>query len=447
MHLRRLRLGVHAGVALVMLFGLVAAGASSGAGAQERANVTFAFWGDPAEQAAYEKVAAAFEGEGGGIEITTDYTSSQGDYLQKLATGFAAGNAPDVFLINYRSFGQYAARGALQPVQGYLDGSETLDAADFYDVALDAFRFDGAELTCMPQNVSSLVVYYNVDLFAAAGVPLPTAGWTWDDFLAAAKALTQDTNGDGVTDTYGLVMEQSLYRFTPFVWANGGELVDDLVHPTTLTLDSPEAIEALTWLKGLGAHGAGVVPSEIDAQAEDDEARFMRGGAGMFLQSRRAVPTLREIDGFTWDVAPLPVQKEASTVLHSDAFCIAATAENKEAAWKFIEYAMGDDGQTMLAETGRTVPSRVSISTSDAFLRPMGEVAPLLPASNQVYLDNLEVIQRLPNISTWLEIEDTFNAKFERIFYDDIDIPATVADVIAETKPIFARAAEERAGS
>ena len=42
---------------------------------------------------------------------------------------------------------------------------------------------------CLPQNLSSLVVYYNRDLFDAAGVPYPEAGWTWDDFLAAAKAL------------------------------------------------------------------------------------------------------------------------------------------------------------------------------------------------------------------------------------------------------------------
>jgi multiple sugar transport system substrate-binding protein len=299
----------------------------------------------------------------------------------------------------------------------------------------------------MPQNVSSLVVYYNVDLFTVAGLPLPAASWTWDDFLNAARALTRDADGDGTVDTYGLVMEQSLYRFTPFVWANGGELVDDPVNPATLTLDSPEAIEALTWLAALGEHGEGVVPPEIEAQSEDEEARFMRGGAGMFLQSRRAVPTLREIQGFTWDVAPLPAKVQAASVLHSDAFCIAASAADKDAAWRFIEFAVGDAGQTLLAETGRIVPSRISVSTSDAFLQPMGEVGPLLPASNQVYLDNLEVMERLPNISTWLEVEDAFNARFERIFYDEIDIPATMAEVIAETKPIFARAAEERAGS
>ena len=88
----------------------------------------------------------------------------------------------------------------------------------------------------------------------------------------------------------------------------------------------------------------------------------MRGGAAMFLQSRRAVPTLREIEGFTWDVAPLPTINEAATVLHSDAFCMAAAAENKEAVWEFVEYAAGEEGQLVLAETGRIVPVLNSVA-------------------------------------------------------------------------------------
>ena len=115
-------------------------------------------------------------------------------------------------------------------------------------------------------------------------------------------------------------------------------------------------------------------------------SRFMRGGAAMFLQSRRPVPTLREIEGFRWDVAPLPVIEQPATVLHSDAFCMAASAENKEAVWAFIEYAAGPEGQAILAETGRTVPSMISVAESDVFVKglPMvtggdGEAPETLP--------------------------------------------------------------------
>ncbi len=405
--------------------------------------MTFAFWGDPAEQAAYERVVTEFEAANPGIDIKTDYTPGQSDYLKKIATSFAGGNAPDLFLINYRTFGQYAATDALQPIDPYLQASTTIKADDYYDVALDAFRFDGIEQTCMPQNISSLVVYYNEDLFKANGVALPTNDWTFADFEAAAKALTLDTDGDGAIDIFGLGVEPSLYRASAFVWANGGELVDDVANPTTLTLDSPEAIEALTWFQNLGASGIQVVPSEVEAQAEDDEARFMRGGSGMFLQSRRAVPTLREIDGFTWNVAPIPTGKERATVLHSDAFCMSASARAKDAAWAFTEFAVGDSGQSILAETGRVVPSLKRIAESDVFLNPVVDEVTLLPANNQVFLDNVQYLHRLPNVSTWLEIEDTFNAIFERIFYDDIDITALVAETTEATLPIFERASSE----
>lgn len=424
-----------------MLFSTLAP-LSQNASAQN-AEVRFAFWGDPAEEAAYNAVVAAFEEANPTIDIQTDYTPGQGDYLTKISTSFAGGAAPDIFLINYRNFGQYAASDALEPVEPYLAASEVIAAEDYYDVSLNAFKYGGVEQTCMPQNVSSLVVYYNQDLFEANGVALPETGWTWDEFLSAAKALTTDTDGDGAIDTYGMVMEQSIYRFTSFITSNGGQLVDDVDNPTTLTIDSPEAIEALQWIADLGPNGAGVVPPETEAQAEDDEARFMRGGAGMFLQSRRAVPTLREIEGFTWNVAPLPVADQPATVLHSDAFCMAAGAAAKPEAWTFIEFAVSAEGQTLLAQTGRIVPSLKSVAESDAFLAPTEGGEPLQPLNNQVYLDNVAIMSRLPNISTWPEVEDAFNVKFERIFWDELDIEAVAADVIAETKPIFERARTE----
>jgi multiple sugar transport system substrate-binding protein len=422
--------------------------------AQEPASIRFAFWGDPAEQSAYEQVVSGFEATHPDIHVEIDYTPGQSDYQRKITTDFAADAPPDVFLINYRQFGQYAARGALEPVAPYLASSETLSVENYAPIAMDAFNFHGRGQTCMPQNVSSLVVYYNVDLFTANNVPLPVAGWTWDEFVAAAEALTQDADGDGRTDVYGVVVEPVMYRMAPFVWSAGGEIVDDLDNPTTLTLDTPEALAGLEKFISLGVSGHNVVPSEEEVAAEEDGARFMRGGAAMFLQSRREVPTLRKIEGFAWDVAPLPIIDEAATVLHSDAFCIAARAENKDAVWALIEYAVGEEGQRILAETGRIVPVLESVAQSDVFLQgvPIESEEPAAadatpatgggspPASSEVFLDNISVMHRLPSISTWPEIEDAFNAEFDRSFYEAIDIPAAAATATANSQEAFKRA-------
>src|SRR5687767_568605 len=141
-------------------------------------------FGDPVETAGYEKLIAAFGEEHPEIPVKLVPVAEQDDLLAKLTTSFAGGNPPDTFLVNYRSYGQFADQGALEPVQSYLDDSDAIAENEYAPTALEAFRFDGNELTCMPQNVSSLEVYYNADLFKGAGIDAPSAGWTWDDFLA-----------------------------------------------------------------------------------------------------------------------------------------------------------------------------------------------------------------------------------------------------------------------
>jgi multiple sugar transport system substrate-binding protein len=444
-------------LALVATILCEAIAGAAGRAAQEPTAIRFAFWGDPAEQAAYEQVIAGFEVTHPGIDVTIDYTSGQTDYYRKIATDFAGNDPPDVFLINYRQFGQYAARGALEPVASYLDASPTIAASDYAPIAMDAFKYGGDQV-CMPQNVSSLVVYYNVDLFNANGVPLPTPGWTWGEFVAAAEALTQDADGDGQIDQYGVVVEPSMYRMVPFVWSAGGQVVDNLDNPTRLTLDTPEAIEGIEKFVSLGVGGHNVVPSEAEVAAEEDADRFMRGGAAMFLQSRREVPTLRQIEGFAWDVAPLPIIDEAATVLHSDAFCMASATKDKNPVWAFVEYAGGETGQLILAETGRIVPSRTSVAHSPVFLEGVpvdagsvlsgGSPEPEIvqpPASSEVFVDNIPAIHRLPSLSTWPEVEDIFNAEFDRAFYVPVDVLAAITRVIEQSRDTFARAAAEDA--
>ena len=422
------------------------------ANAQATTDIRFAFWGDPAEEAAYTAVVDSFEAAHPEIDVTIDYTPGQSDYYRKIASDFAAGAPPDVYLTNYRQFGQYAGADGLSPIQSYIASSETISESDYYDLSLDAFRFgENNELYCLPQNISSLVVYYNEDMFEAAGVPLPKDGWSWDTFVAAAQALTQDTDGDSTIDQYGVVVEPSMYRMVSFIWGAGGEIVDDTEYPTALTIDTPEAIQGLTEFISLGASGYNVVPSEEEVAAEDDQDRFMRGGAAMFIQSRRPVPTLREIEDFSWNVTSLPVLNEAATVLHSDAFCMAAGTENADAIWTFIEYAGSAEGQLSLAETGRTVPSMIAVSESGVFLEGVplsassessdSEDDAQPPANSQAYLDNIAVMHRMPTTSTWTEVEDAFNAEFDRSFYiEDFDVTAAAAAAIENSKDAFDRA-------
>ena len=198
--------------------------------------VSFAIFGEPAELAAYQELVAAFAAAHPEIEIDLRHVPGQSEYRQRLATEFSAGQPPDVMLLNYRRMAPFAVEGGLEPLAPYLRESGVIQPADFYPITLQAFTYEG-QLWCIPQNMSSLVVYYNQDLFAAAGLAAPAPDWTWADFLDTARALTRDTDGNGQIDQYGAGIDASLYRLAPFVWQNGGQLVDDAAAPTRLALD------------------------------------------------------------------------------------------------------------------------------------------------------------------------------------------------------------------
>ena len=388
--------------------------------------IDLTLFGDPTETKGYNAMIEAFSREHPEIKVNLVPVADQDALLARLTTAFAGGNPPDTFLINYRKFGQFADQGVLEPVQSYLDASEEISEDEFAPTALEAFRFDGEELTCMPQNVSSLEVYFNADLFSEAGVDLPRAGWTWDDFLAAAKAMTKD-------DQYGVGTEPSLIRLAPFVWSAGGEIVDDPDNPTALALDEPEAREALDFFLDLQLEH-GVAPPEREELSIDSESRFIQGKLGMFLDSRKAVPGLREITEFEWDVAPLPVAPggEPATILHGDAYCMSAASEHKEETWTFIEFAMGAEGQTILAESGRTVPSRLDVADSPAFLEPEEP-----PASSTVFIDAIPTIRSVPTTATWSQVEKAGDDLLASVYYGRVEREAGITQLIEETKPLF----------
>lgn len=420
---------------------LVALAAGCGGGGEE-GPVRFLVFGDPEELAAYRTLVRAYEEQDPDADVELVEASDRSDLIARLSTSIAGGSPPDVFLINYRFYGQFASKGALEPLDGRIDESEQLALDGFYPQALDAFRWRGEQL-CLPQNISSLVVYYNRGLFRRFGVAEPRPGWTWNELVATAGRLTRDAQGNpavgadpdagGATPAvWGLGVEPTLIRVAPFVWSNGGELVDDDRQPTRLTLDTPQAREALESFLALRAQG--VVPTDEEVEAEDDESRFANGRLAMLLSSRRSTTTFRTIRDLDWDVAPLPRHRQQAGILHSDAYCLTADSERKDAAWAFVQFALGTEGQRIVARTGRTVPSSITVSRSEAFLDPTQP-----PRHASVFLDGIPTIRRVPSISTWPEIEDAAEGILENGLYRAQPVDDVVRELDRVTRPLFAR--------
>jgi multiple sugar transport system substrate-binding protein len=390
------------------------------------AEISFMIFGDTAEKAAYEQLIAAFEQRQPDIKINLIHIPGQSDYRKRLGVDFAAGTPADVILLNYRRYASFAAKGVLEPLGPYLDQSKLIKIDDFYPEAVSPFYWEGV-LMCIPQNLSSLVVYYNKDLFDQAGLTYPDNDWTWDDFLAAAQALTRDTDRDGLIDQYGLGTEASIFRVAPFIWQNGGELVDNPAAPTRLALDTPAARQAIAWFVDLQVKHH-VVPDAVQEKAESSESRFLNGRLGMFLNSRRGVPTYRQITGFDWDVAPLPQGRQRAGILHADAYCMPAVAKDKAATWRFIEFANSPEGQTIVAQSGRTVPSLKTIAESPAFLDPA-----VKPQHSRVFLEVIPVIRTVPVI----DIEELAGEELERAFYGRASVDEIITTTIRRASNFF----------
>ena len=396
------------------------------AAAQSR--ISFMVFGDAAEKAAYERLVTEFKRRAPQVDITLVHVPGQGDYRKRLGIDFAGGTPADVILLNYRRYTAFAGKGALEPLGPYLARSTIIKEVDFYAQAIEPFKWQGA-LACIPQNLSSLVVYYNKDLFERAGVPRPTDDWTWDDFLRAARALTRETPGGGARPQHGLGTEVSIFRLAPFVWQNGGQLVDQQLAPTRLTLDAPATREATQWFVDLQVRHR-VVPDAVEEKAESSESRFLNGRLGMFLNSRRGVPTYRTITSFDWDVAPLPRHRQRAGILHADAYCMPKATKDKAAAWAFIEFANSPDGQRTIAASGRTVPSLRTVAESPAFLDPGAR-----PRNSQVFLREIPYIQAVPVTPEWVDVEELAGEELTRAYYGR----ASVDEVI--------RAATQRAAA
>ncbi len=411
-------------VNLVLAFGL-------GACQPTPAPITFMVFGEPAEIAAYEQLAAAFMQANPGQTVELVIVPSQTAYRNRVAADLNAGTPTDIVLLNYRRVPAFADKGQFLPLTQRLAQSTQIAASDFYPATLPPFTWQG-ELMCIPLNISSLVVYYNRDLFRASGVPEPQPGWTWDDFIATAKALTLDTNGDGEPETYGVVTDIELQRLAPFIWqVQGGALVFADGRPG-LALNTFAASEAYEWFtQWHTVHG--IAPGRVADLAENAEARFLNGRAGMWLQSRRVTTNLRAVAQFAWDVSPLPQKDQPATVLHSDGYCIPSAAKNPEGAWAFIQFASTAQGQTLLAATGRSVPSRPDVAESPAFLDPTQPPS----RAREAWLDTAPHTYALPLQPNWAEIEGVAGEELKRAFYGEAEPLEAISATILRTTEYF----------
>jgi multiple sugar transport system substrate-binding protein len=322
-----------------------------------------------------QKIVDAFEKENTGITVDVQ-TAAYGDYFTQLQTDLAAGTEADVFDVDAGSFANIQANGVLAELTD-------VDAGKYRTSVLDTYKVDGKQYG-LPTSFSNVVLFYNKELFDAAGVDYPTADWTWADEKAAAEKLTDKDAG-----VWGDYQPVSYYEYYKAVQQAGGSFLN--ADNTASGIDSDAGKKAADWIAGKSGT---VMPTAADGAgtADFDTNLFKEGKLAMWHTGIWMISLVGELP-FEWDIAVEPGDVQKASATFSNAVVVSKNSEHQEAAQKWADYLTSS--KTMVdtrLEAGWELPP----VSDDALLQPYLEKTP--PANRQAVFDALEHVAVAPQL-------------------------------------------------
>jgi multiple sugar transport system substrate-binding protein len=332
-------------------------------------NLVFAFWGDPPEVPPFQKIAADYMAKHPDVHIELQNAPWSG-YFTKLDAELAAGGGPDVFFIT--NVPSYAARNTLEDLGPWI--AKTNFPIDQY--VKDSLRIHSlnGKLYSIPRDTATNVLYYNKDDFDKAGIKYPDDTWKWADLQAAAKKLTV-TSGGRVT-RYGLVLESN--EWPMFVYQNGGSVFDDPVQPTTFTLGDDKGAAAIQWVADMINKDKSVPNFQESDQMGGTASMFTADQASMSITNASRLGSYANAT-FKWAVAPVPAGPDGIKANEAGGagFAMNANSKIKDAAWAFMQYLCGPDGQIAFTSSGGSPAVPAMIGNADvkaSFKAPFADV-------------------------------------------------------------------------
>lgn len=280
-------------------------------------------------------------------------------YWDKLQTQYAAGQAPDVTLLNMDWVVPGAARGMFVDLKPYME-QDKIDTSDYWYPFDREWGWHGAIYGGL-LYAGGQALYVNKDLLAAANLDFPDPNWTWDDLLTYARKLT-----DPSKQQWGLHMADinpPTGASTSFIHGAGGTVLNEA--RTKCTLTEPAARKGLQFVADLILKEKVLRPP---AATQGQEDPFSAGKIGILFGGTWDEVAIRT-SSVEWDFAHIPVNKETgirSVPRDSNAWSILSSSKHKDEAWQLIKYLIGPEAQAGLMTLG--IPVIKSVVESPAFL-------------------------------------------------------------------------------
>lgn len=370
--------------------------------ANTSAEITLAYW-DKNQTPTVTANIKSFNAKYPKIKIKTNLTAFA-DYWTKVKTQAQGGELPDVLWMNGPNIQLYASNNMLEPLDSVT--SQGVSWSNYPKSLVDLYTYDGKHYG-IPKDFDTIAVFYRKDIFQAAGVEEPKAGWTWDDFHEKAKKISDwgkskgiygcatTINGDGQATYYNTILQ-----------AGGYVIKDD-----KSGYDDPKSIEGLQcwtdWVKdGSVASPKVVTDTKPDQMFENGKSAMF--WAGDWMASQFAADMKGQEDKI--QVVELPKKEQQATVIHGLAWAVSQKSKNKAAAIALAAHMSTRAAHEVEAKNGTAIPA--FNGTQDAWVAtyPKWNVKTFIDAST-TYAKTYPVSK---NTDVWVNKEpDYLNPAFQ----------------------------------
>jgi multiple sugar transport system substrate-binding protein len=283
----------------------------------------------------HNELLAAFEAENPDIQVQLEPINF-GDYYARLKTQIAAGSPPDIIQIGDDAVPDFA--GSMVDLGAVISGADGIDTSIYLPGLLTPGNVGGKQYF-LPKDYSPLIVYFNKKLFDEHKVEYPKDGWTWDDFLKTAQALTKDTNGDGQTDIWGVqLFGPWTTGFEYWVASAGGNLISADGKSFVGAFDSEAVATAVQFYGDLyNKHKVAPPPADL-ASFGGGNTEFDSGKAAMRIFGYWPKSGMLQNPNLDLGVVGVPAGAKRANVLFWGGFGITAASKNQEAAWRLLKF-------------------------------------------------------------------------------------------------------------
>ena len=343
-----------------------AAGAAA-APAGEVVTLRFQNWFNESDMQSWQIGLDKFKEEQPNVDLKLEF-ADWGDTITSVMAGAAAGNLPDIIMASDSHVPPLASELLLMDLDPFIEKDPDVNVDDFAKGVSLGFtvwnRWWG-----FPYDQSTYGIYYNKDIFDAAGIEVPPSEdgkqWSLEKFVEVAKALTKP---DG--EQWGILADGGDYLASAFIYSAGGRIYDD--EGRTCLIDSAEAAEGAQFMVDL-VHTHKVAPTAAEL-AGGGINYFTAGLAAMEFQGQWDLQSKNAEVEANFDIGFLPLGKNKTTVTGGSGFCGSAQTKYPEQAWAFLKsYTSSETLAEMVGRPGRGIPARWS--ATPAYLEAGGKAS------------------------------------------------------------------------